>query len=89
MYLEPLRSAYGPVTVTSGHRSDQHNAQVGGAPASFHRSIPGRRGAAADVTCARGDPRDWYRFLERLGPGGLGLYSSWVHVDTRDGMARW
>lgn len=89
LYLEPLRSEFGAVTVHSGSRSGAHNAEVGGAPSSMHVSLPGRRGAAADVSCARGTPREWYRFLDRLGAPGLGLYADHVHVDNREGHARW
>lgn len=88
-YLEPLRSEYGPVRVLSGHRSTTHNARVMGAPDSYHLARAGRKGAAADVACARGAPADWHRFLDDLGAPGLGLYASWVHVDSRAGMARW
>jgi len=91
LYLEPLRRAYGATTVHSGWRSQAHNAAVGGAPASFHM---GRRtptlAAAADVSCRTGTPREWYAALLQLGPGGLGLYSTHVHVDNRPGQrARW
>jgi uncharacterized protein YcbK (DUF882 family) len=88
-YLEPLRQEFGPVTVVSGHRSSTHNASVGGARASFHMRIRGRRGAAADVRCRRGSPAQWHAFLDRLGAPGLGRYPSWVHVDNRAGRARW
>jgi uncharacterized protein YcbK (DUF882 family) len=88
-YLEPLRQEFGVVVVHSGFRTSKHNDNVGGAPGSFHLRIPHRRGAAADVSCARGTPRDWYEFLDRLGAPGLGLYDTHVHVDNRRGRARW
>lgn len=88
-YLEPLRQEYGVTHVTSGFRSTRHNDDVGGAPRSMHRRIPNRRGAAADVVCARGTPREWYEFLDRLGCPGLGLYDTHVHADNRAGRARW
>jgi uncharacterized protein YcbK (DUF882 family) len=88
-YLEPLRSEFGPVTILSGFRSARRNAQVSGARASFHMRLRGRRGAAADVRCARGTPADWYDFLDRRGAPGLGRYSWGVHVDNRAGRARW
>jgi uncharacterized protein YcbK (DUF882 family) len=88
-YLQPLRDEFGTTIVSSGHRSATHNANVGGAPASRHLDLPGLKGAAADVSCARGTPRDWYQFLDSLDPGGLGLYSTHVHVDNRSGRARW
>lgn len=89
MYLEPLRAEFGPVTVISGFRSTNHNANVGGAPLSYHTRRPGRRGAAADVVCRDGHPQAWYRFLDARNPGGLGLYVTHVHVDNRSGRARW
>lgn len=89
IYLEPLRAEFGPVRITSGYRSVQHNRDVGGAPASYHTRIAGRRGAAADFTCARGRPADWHRFLDRAGVPGLGLYATFVHADNRGQRARW
>jgi len=50
-YLEPLRSTFGPVIVSSGMRSIKHNAEVGGARSSYHLWLSGRRGVAADVVC--------------------------------------
>lgn len=88
-YLEPLRAEWGPVTVSSGVRTVERNRAVGGAPQSYHVPILGRRGAAADITCRRGTPRDWYRTLDRLGAPGLGLYPTHVHVDNRASRARW
>jgi len=89
IYLEPLRSEFGPVKITSGFRSLSYNKEVGGAPQSFHTRISGRLGVAADVIPSRGKPSDWYRFLDHLEPGGLGLYATHVHIDTRRSRARW
>jgi uncharacterized protein YcbK (DUF882 family) len=89
LYLEPLREKYGPVVVISGFRSDRHNRDVGGAALSYHRSIRGRHGVAADVACRDGTPHDWRRCLERLGAGGIGVYEGHVHVDSRHDTARW
>jgi uncharacterized protein YcbK (DUF882 family) len=83
-YLDPLRAEFGPVTVHSGFRTKVHNKSVG----HVYSLQPGR-GVAADVSCRVGRPRDWAEFLERLHPGGLGRYENFVHVDTRDGHARW
>jgi uncharacterized protein YcbK (DUF882 family) len=88
-YLEPLRDRFGPVSIMSGFRTAEHNRNVGGAGSSYHTHVPGRRGAAADVTCAKGTPTDWYAFLDRLGAPGLGIYPGHVHVDNRVGRARW
>jgi len=89
LYLEPLRRRFGPVSITSGHRSALWNARVGGAPESYHLWLPPREGVAADVRCRRGRPADWYAFLEGLAVGGLGAYGGFVHVDSRLTPARW
>lgn len=47
--LERLRDSLArPIAVTSGYRCAAHNAEVGGAPKSFHLL-----GRAADIVCAR------------------------------------
>lgn len=88
-YLQPLRDEFGRTTITSGFRSRHHNVSVGGAPMSYHVWMHGRPGVAADVVCQRGNPRQWYEFLDRLGAPGLGLYDTHVHVDNRQRHARW
>ena len=96
LYLEPLRAKYGSVHVNSGFRTRAYNARIGGAPDSYHiYNIHDGRDQAADITCARGTPRDWWGTLnairqnKRGGKGGLGLYNSFVHVDLRDYKADW
>jgi uncharacterized protein YcbK (DUF882 family) len=95
-YLEPLREKFGAVTVHSGFRTVVYNRSVGGAPRSFHIYTQGDgNDQAADVSCVKGGPRDWHRFLntvrasKRNGKGGLGLYSTFVHADIRDYKADW
>lgn len=96
VYLEPLRKKYGPVTVHSGFRTVSYNRSVGGASNSFH-IYPQHDGndQAADVSCSKGNPRDWHATLnairnrKRNGKGGLGLYETFVHVDIRDYKADW
>lgn len=88
-YLEPLRNVYGPVRIVSGYRTPAYNAQVGGAPHSYHVALEDRWGVAVDLVCQRGGPSQWYRTLELRHPGGLGLYAEHVHVDNRAGFARW
>jgi uncharacterized protein YcbK (DUF882 family) len=89
MYLEPLRRSFGAVTIISGQRTATHNEEVGGARRSMHVKIRGRRGAAADLICARGTARDWYEFLDALAIPGLGFYDDHIHADNRRGRARW
>jgi len=88
-YLEPLRRAYGPVRIYSGHRSARRNRDARGASASYHLAIGRRQGAAADVRASTGSPREWYELLDALGAPGLGYYDDHIHVDNRRGHARW
>ncbi|TFH85253.1 DUF882 domain-containing protein [Billgrantia azerbaijanica] len=85
--LEAVRQHFdAPVTVTSAARCRAHNASVGGASRSQHLY-----GRAADIKVRGVDPeavRDW--IAERFPQASLGLYLTFVHVDTRsDGPARW
>lgn len=89
--LEVLRAHFGkPVTVTSGYRSPAHNVRIGGASKSFHTT-----GQAADIKVKDVSPRLVYNAIElliksgKMLEGGLGLYSSWVHYDTRGKKIRW
>jgi hypothetical protein len=100
-WLEPLRGWFGPVTVHSGYRSLAQNAAVGGKRASvhlLHTPLPRRgtgsslKAAAADITCATGNPALWAEWarqhrtssphLARKGRGGIGFYPGFVHLDT-------
>lgn len=95
-FLEPLRAKFGSVTINSGFRTKAYNASIGGASGSYHvYTEHDGNDQAADVKCARGTPRQWHAFMagirkrKRGGKGGLGLYSSFVHVDIRDYKSDW
>jgi len=82
-----IRDAVGkPVVVASGYRTPEYNERVGGAAKSQHKY-----GRASDLVPTAGvATRDLYRIAKSLDPGGLGGYSSFVHVDVRGGKkARW
>lgn len=84
------------ISVNSWYRSPAHNAAVGGARFSQH--VQGR---ATDVTISvttrsgnvrRLSPREVAGFAEQVPAfrsGGVGVYSSFTHLDTRSGRARW
>lgn len=82
--LETLRAAMGqPLIVNSGHRCDQWNASVGGAPHSMHRTI------AVDLALAGQDRFALLAAAERLGFTGIGLARTFIHLDRRATPARW
>ena len=83
--LEGLRTAVGaPLRINSGCRCEEKNSSVGGSERSQHLY-----GRAADVSGA--DPQLMYDIVNKLYPNkfGLGVYSGWIHVDSRGGRARW
>lgn len=98
-FLEPLRAKFGACYVHSGYRTDNYNARIGGASASYHvyTDRRPRHGVAADLSFARGSVADWYREAKRLrkknrdGLGGIGFYpqGGFIHVDSRDYPADW
>jgi len=75
-----------PVVIISGCRCESHNEAVGGAKHSKHV-----KAIAADIKIPKHDPIDIYNYLNRKYPDkyGVGLYTSWVHIDVRPKIARW
>lgn len=85
--LEQIREAAGgAVTINSAYRSPAHNAAVGGVSSSQHLY-----GRAADIvvdgasTLLVGQIAEYY--LDRR--GGIGVYQTFTHVDTRAIRSRW
>lgn len=86
--LENIREAAGgkAVTINSGYRSPEHNAAVGGVSNSQHV-----KGTAADIVVAGTDPLTVGQIAEYYlnTKGGIGVYKSFTHVDTRANRSRW
>lgn len=77
------------IIIDSGFRCPRHNAEpkVGGKPDSQHIL-----GKAADIKSRFGTPKEIKDRAEELpvfANGGIGLYPSWVHVDSRGHKSRW
>jgi len=84
--LEDIRNHFDtPVTITSGNRCVYWNDFVGGRPASKHLT-----GRAADIKVSGITPVQVYAYLCAKYPNryGIGLYKTFVHIDTRSGMWR-
>lgn len=75
-----------PVIINSGVRCQTHNANVGGASKSQHM-----QGTAADIRVKGAAPETVAAYLETLLPntGGIGVYSTFTHVDVRKLKSRW
>ena len=74
------------VIINSGCRCASHNKNEGGGVNSQHL-----KGRAADCVFIKALPIEVYEYLTEQYPDklGIGLYSSFIHIDTRTGCARW
>ena len=89
--LQILRDYLGEsIHINSGYRSPEHNKKVGGKKASQHLQAK-----AADITVKSKTPKQLAAIIEKLISegklkfGGMGVYPGFVHVDIRNGKARW
>lgn len=85
-YLQQIRDHFNaPVSIPCGHRCEKHNAETPNA-ATKSRHIYGQ---AADIHVAGVKPIDVARFAEKIGVKGIGLYDTFVHIDTRTQKSFW
>ena len=85
--LQKIRTHFcKPVIINSGYRTAKHNKSVGGATYSQHLY-----GMAADIQVTGVSPKVVAAYAETLLPntGGIGIYSTFTHVDVRSVKARW
>ncbi len=89
--LDEIRERLGAsCRILSAYRAPAYNTCVGGESASLHMSFN-----AIDFRCSSGIPTKWRdvaRAVRSSNPafkGGIGLYSSFVHIDTRGSIANW
>lgn len=73
--LDQVREIYGkPITITSGYRTPEHNAEVGGVPDSAHV-----KGLAADIYGS--NMLDLLAAVKMVGFKRVGVASNFIHVD--------
>ena len=85
--LQKIRTHFGKsVTITSAYRTPAKNKSVGGTTYSQHLY-----GVAADIKVAGVTPKKVAQYAEKLLPnkGGIGIYSTFTHIDVRATKARW
>lgn len=83
--FEFIRKSAGnlPIKILSGYRTVSYNKKIGGAKHSQHL-----QGRALDMRPPSGmSVEEFYNLIKKLSKntaiGGIGLYSTFVHVDTR------
>lgn len=80
-----------PVRIVNAYRSPKYNRAIGGAKNSQHMQF----NALDFVVDGNSRPSDWATLLRSMRDdqhafmGGVGLYSTFVHVDTRGNKADW
>lgn len=89
MVLETIRAHFGaPITISSGYRTPQYNAKVGGVAHSQHCY-----GTAADISVKGQTPAAVAAYARQLMPdwGGVGIYDKkgFTHIDVRETKADW
>ena len=91
--LEAIRKEVNaPIKLLSIYRSPEYNRDVGGATSSRHMQFD-----AADFQMLgddAGSPERWHSVVRRLRDsglfkGGIGIYKTFVHVDTRGANVDW
>lgn len=85
--LEDIRTHFNkPVNVTSGYRTPEYNARIGGVKNSQHT-----KGTAADIKVSDIPAREVQKYLKRKYPDkyGIGSYLNFTHIDVRAKKARW
>ena len=85
--LQQLRNHFKKsVVVVSGYRTPSYNKKCGGATYSQHLY-----GKAADVKISGVTPEEVAQFAETIlkDSGGIGIYSTFTHIDVRTKKSRW
>ena len=85
--LQKIRTHFGgAVTITSAYRTPGKNKACGGTTYSQHLY-----GRAADIKVKGIAPATVAAYAEKLmnNCGGIGIYSTFTHIDVRETKARW
>lgn len=85
-YLQKIRTHFGKsVVINSAYRCPVHNAATKNASKnSLHT-----KGQAADIVVSGVKPTEVAKYAESIGIKGIGLYDTFVHIDTRTNKFFW
>ena len=84
-YLQKIRDHFGKPVYITAYRCPVHNAKVpNAAPKSRHTY-----GMAADFHIDGVEPAEIAKYAESIGVKGIGLYDTFVHIDTRAEKSFW
>ena len=84
-YLQKIRDHFGKPVYLTAYRCKTHNARTpNAAPNSYHVY-----GQAADFHIDGVAPAEIAKYAESIGVKGIGLYDSFVHIDTRESKSFW
>lgn len=84
-YLQKIRDYFGKPVYLTAYRCQKHNAKTPNAtPNSYHVY-----GQAADFHIDGVAPAEIAKYAESIGVKGIGLYDTFVHIDTRERKSFW
>lgn len=84
-YLQQIRDHFGKPVYLTAYRCKTHNARTpNAAPNSYHCY-----GQAADFHIDGVVPGEIAKYAESIGIKGIGLYDTFVHIDTRESKSFW
>ena len=89
--LQRMRDIVGkPIVITSGYRNPEHNRAVGGAlPSPTSEGSQHLYGKGADIAVVGMTGDQLATIARQVGFTGIGVASTWIHVDVRDIPAEW
>lgn len=85
-YLQKIRTHFGKaVTINSAYRCPVHNAATKNAAKNSRHT----KGEAADIVVSGVKPAEVAKYAESIGVKGIGLYDTFVHIDSRTTKSFW
>ena len=84
-YLQQIRDHFGKAVYLTAYRCKIHNGRIPNAAANSYHIY----GKAADFHIDGVLPAEIAKYAESIGVKGIGLYDTFVHIDTRQSKSFW